>query len=292
MILITGASGNAGHALSQLLARRKVPIRMAHSSGAPSPRDSPEDLQRQTVRLDLTDPSTFAAALNGCDSVFLMRPPAISETRQTPNLFIDLARQSGLRHLVSMSVMDAGRHSWIPHHATQMYLRAGPRDWTILQPAFFAQNQQGPYLKDIRDDHRIYLPAGSGQVAFIDLRDIAPVAAPALSEPDGHLGLTYSLSGPSAMGFDKVAALLSAQLDHLITYERTNMLAYAMHLYRQRLPWMQFLTQTALHVGQRFGHGAQVTQDIPQLLGQDATPLEPYIRDHALLWQSPLSKNS
>lgn len=213
MIPITGTNGNAGHALSPLLARRKVPIRTAHSSAKLKPHDFSEDLPHQAVRLDNT--------------------------------------------------------------ATR----------------FFAQNLQGPYLKDIWDNHRIYLPAGSGQVAFIDVRDIVQVAALVLSEPDGRLTRSDSLTGPSAaMNFDKVAALLSAPLDHLVTYDRAGMLAYPKHLRRQQLPWMQILIQTGLHVGLRFGQGATVTQDIPQLLGRNATSLETCIEDHAVLWKPHRSK--
>lgn len=292
MILITGASGNAGFALSELLTRRKASIRTAHSSPKSWPLGAGDVLQHQAVRLDLLDASTFASAVRGCDSVFLMRPPAISDTRRTLNLFIDVARHSGVRHIVFMSVIGADQHSWIPHYATEKHLRAGPRDWTILQPSFFAQNLQGPYLKDICDDHRIYLPAGTGKVAFIDVRDIAEVAALVLCQPDGHLGQTYRLTGPSAINFETVAALLSAQLDSTVIYNNASMLGYVMHLHRQQLQWMQILVQTVLHVGLRFGQGATVTQDLPRLLGREATPLAAYIRDHALLWKTARLKNS
>ena len=286
MILITGASGNAGQALQKLLAKRKVAFRTAHSQ----PQNYPADTEQNTAQLDFRDKATFSTALTGCAGVFLMRPPAISDSRKTLNVFIDVARQVGVTHIVFMSVIGASKHSWIPHHATEQHLRSGPADWTILQPTFFAQNLQGPYAKDIRDADRIYLPAGSGKAAFIDVRDIAQVAALAFSKPDSHLGQTWQLSGPAALDFDKVASILSSELNRFIRYDRASVLGYALHLYRQHLPAMQILVQTLLHVGLRFGQGATVTADIQQLLGRGATPLHTYVQDHAALWRKPNHK--
>ena len=50
----------------------------------------------------------------------------------------------------------------------------------------------------------MFLPAGGASVAMIDPADVAAVAAVALTG-DGHDGETYTLTGPEAITFERVA---------------------------------------------------------------------------------------
>ena len=44
----------------------------------------------------------------------------------------------------------------------------------------------------------IFAPTGDGKAPFVDVRDIAAVAATTLSEP-GHEGKAYDVTGPAAL---------------------------------------------------------------------------------------------
>ncbi|HSM83845.1 MAG TPA: hypothetical protein VLS96_19300 [Nodosilinea sp.] len=160
----------------------------------------------------------------------------------------------------------------------------GPAGWTILRPGFFAQNLGDAYRDDIRRCDRIYVPAGEGRVAFIDARDIAAVAVAALLHPADHSGQSYTLTGPAAITFEQVAALLTAELGRPIGYKAASLLGYARHLRRQGLPWMQILVQTILHRGLRGGEAEAVTDTVPELLGRPALTMAEYVHDHRDLW--------
>ncbi len=69
--------------------------------------------------------------------------------------------------------------------------------WTMLRPGNFASNSlrwAGP----IKAQGSVYAAHANHQSAVIDPRDIAAVAAKALSSP-GHEQKTYVLTGPIAM---------------------------------------------------------------------------------------------
>ena len=136
MVLIVGASGNVGPALARLLLQRGTAFRTA----CQVPKTSGTGKLQCDVQLDFSDPATFNAALDGCDAVFLVRPPAISNTRKTLKIFVDVSRRTGIRHIVFLSVVGADKHAWVPHPAVENHLRAGVLDWTILRPSFVAQN--------------------------------------------------------------------------------------------------------------------------------------------------------
>ena len=75
-----------------------------------------------TVPLDLTQPRTYAAAVHGMRGLFLLRPPLISNVRETLNVLIDQAIDAGVEHIAFLSVNGADRHSWVPHHAIEAHL--------------------------------------------------------------------------------------------------------------------------------------------------------------------------
>lgn len=281
-ILVTGPTGNAGREVVRVLLERGATVRAGHHH--------PDDVRARfgdavaAVRLDLRDPATWAEAARGCSSMFLLRPPAIANTKETLVPFVDVAREQGVGHVVFLSVMGAGENKIVPHHAVEAHLQRRGPEHTILRPGFFAQNLQDAYRRDIVEDDRLYVPAGRGRAAFVDLRDVAEVAALALCEPAEHREQAYTLTGPEAIGFEQVAAHLSKALGRTVTYEPASVLGYARHLRRRGLPWGQVVVQTILHVGLRFGQAEAVDPTLASLLGRPGRTLGEYVRDHAALW--------
>lgn len=275
MIFVTGAGGNVGRAIVDDLRQRG----MAYRVGARTGRNQP-----YTVPFDFLKPETFGSAIADCKALFLLRPPAIANTKATLNPFIDVACKAGVEQIVFISVAGAADKPWVPHHAVEQHLKAGLPGWTILRPGFFAQNLGDACRDDIVQDHRIYVPAAQGRVAFIDARDIAAVSIAAFLDPAAHAGQSYALTGPEALTFDQVATMLSAELGRPIRYEAASLLGYVRHLRRRGLPWMQILVQTILHWGLRGGEAEAVTDTVPMLLGRPARSLAEYIHDHRQLW--------
>lgn len=283
-ILVTGASGNAGQeVLTALRASRPgADIRIAtrHLSKTRTSESSEE-----TVHLDFQKPDTFAAAVTNCQSVFLLRPSAISNTRETLNPLIDAARRSGVRRIVFLSVAGAADNKLVPHHAVEQKLREGTGDWTILRPGFFAQNIASEYRDDIMNDNRLYLPADDGQVAFIDLRDLGEVAADTLTNLSAHAETTYTLTGPESFTFYDVARFLSDQTGKSIHYEPASVPGYMYHLIaRKKRGVMQATIQTILHTGLRYGRAETTDPTLGKLLNRAPYTVEDYIRDHAHVW--------
>jgi len=213
-VLVTGASGNVGRAVVDALASQPVRIR-AMVSSVRSP-DSGDTIER--VRGDFRDPSTYAEVVAGCDAIFLLRPPPIADVEHTLCPFIDQAIAAGVGHIVFLSVMGADHNRIVPHHKVEVHLARCGVSHTILRPGFFAQNFGDAYRLDLKKDNRIYVPAGRGRVAFVDVRDVGELAADALCHPERHAGRGYPLTGPEAVTFDDGAALLTDLLQRPIRY--------------------------------------------------------------------------
>lgn len=277
-ILVTGATGNVGREVLRALAAAGLPRR----AGVRAPAglgDVP------AVALDFARPETFDAALVGCSGLFLVRPPAVADVKRTLNVLVDRAALAGVEHVVFLSVEGADRQAWVPHHAVERHLLASGLRWTLLRPGFFAQNLGDAYRRDLRERSELIVPAGRGRVAFVDVRDVAEVAALAFARPELRQQ-AWTLTGPEALSFDEVAGVLGAALGRPVRYRAASVPGYALHLRRQGLPGMQVLVQTLLHVGIRFGNAAQVDPALGRLLGRRPRSLADYVKDHAALWDA------
>lgn len=282
-VLVTGALGNVGGATVKAITSRGLAVRIADRTVERA--RAIHGANADVALLDFTRPESFKAAVEGCDGLFLVRPPAIANVRDTLIPLIDVARAAGVRHVVFLSVAGAEKNALVPHHAVETYLKATGSDWTLLRPGFFAQNLGDAYRADIAADNRIYVPAGRGLVNFVDVRDLADVAALAFSDPERHCAKAWTLCGAGPLSLDAVAAVLTEELGRQIAYKPASIVGYARHLKRRAMPWGQIAVQTILHVGLRFGQGASEDPTLSSLLGRPPRPLREYIRDHADLWR-------
>ncbi|MDB4997915.1 MAG: hypothetical protein JWM74_5347 [Myxococcaceae bacterium] len=285
-VLVTGATGNVGREVVRALRARGALVRAAaHET------ESVRALHEgdvEPVRLDLDAPSTFRHAAEGCEALFLVRPHGVADVALVQ--FLDAAREHGVRHVVFLSVPPAGPvNRLLPHHAIEAHLTSRSGDWTILRPGFFAQNLGDAYWRDIVEDSRLYVPAGGGRVAFVDVRDIAEVAAIALLDRSAHAGRTYTLTGPEATTFEEAAAILSDALEQPVRYEPASIPRYALHLHERGTPAPQIALQTLLHVALRFGQARAVDPTLRTLLDRRARTLHDYVRDHVTTWRGATS---
>ncbi|MGC4118675.1 MAG: NAD(P)H-binding protein [Myxococcales bacterium] len=281
-VLVTGATGNVGREVVRALQSRKISF-VAGDRHLERARQMLGDEVR-VVALDFRKPETYRAAVAGVRGVFLLRPPPIANVQETLNVLADTAVEAGAEHIVFLSVIGADRQRWVPHHKVEQHLLHGRAAWTFLRPGFFAQNCSDAYRRDILEDDRIYVPAGGGKVSFVDVRDVAEVAAVAFENP-ALRNRALELTGPEAVGFDQVASLLSSGLGRSIRYQPASIVGYLRHLRRRGMVWGQAGIQTLLHVGLRFGNGAPLTSTVQEVLGRPARSMETYVHDHLHLWK-------
>ena len=69
----------------------------------------------------------------------------------------------------------------------------------------------------IREQGRIFSPIGEARVSVVDVRDIAAVAAAALTER-GHEGRTYTITGPEAVTHRQIALAIGASVSRNVAF--------------------------------------------------------------------------
>lgn len=281
-ILITGATGNVGAEVTRLLRAAGQPVRAAVRDPARAAAQLGEQIDY--VRFDFRDPATFAPALRGAAGLFLVRPPEIADVGSTIEPLIAAAKQAGVSQVVFLSLLGAESNRLVPHHAIEAAIRAADIGWTFLRASFFMQNLSTTHRADIRERGEIFVPAGQGKTSFIDVRDIAAVAALALTEP-GHRGQAHALTGDAALSYAEVAQIMSEELGRPIRYPQPSALAFYRHMRRRGYLRAHVMVMIAIYTVARMGKAGAVTSDTARLLGRPAGSVRDFVRDYRACWE-------
>jgi uncharacterized protein YbjT (DUF2867 family) len=211
MILVTGATGNAGGAVVSALQDRGEAVRgLVRSPTVTLPGAA------EAVVGDLDRPETLAGPLAGARGLFLL--PGY---RDMPGVLAQ-ASAAGVERVVLLSG-GAAAAAYVENPISQYMLRSeeavrtADLAWTILRPYEFMSNALR-WAAQVRAGDVVRAPFADVGVAVIDPRDIAAVAAAALLE-DGHAGKTYRLSGPQALLPAERVHLLGAAVGRELRFE-------------------------------------------------------------------------
>jgi uncharacterized protein YbjT (DUF2867 family) len=231
--------------------------------------------------LEFGNRKTYVSAFQGVERLFVVRPPQVGNTARDMVPALDVALGAGVRHMALLSVQGAGRNPLLPHAQLEKYLIGSGAEYTLLRPSYFMQNLTTMHLPELRQGE-VYVPAGRGRTSFIDVRDIAEVAAKVLTEP-GHAGQTYELTSAEALTYAEVAAKFSAATGRSIRYIDPSPLAFFRRLRARGVPAGQLLVMEVLYAAARFGLAARVTPETAQLLGRTPRSFDEFARDVAPL---------
>lgn len=208
-ILVLGATGTTGRRLAPLLLDAGHAVR----SATRRPGDVAPLPGLQPVAFDWDDASGWRAALAGADAVYLVAPALRLDPGDAMATFVREAAVAGVDRIVLLSTRAVEQlPAAASLHRIELAVQGAGPAWTILRPTWFAQNiTEGLFAAGARERGELVAPAGEGAVPFIDVADIAAVAAVALTE-DGHERTEYALSGPRLMTFAEAAGLLAEGL--------------------------------------------------------------------------------
>jgi uncharacterized protein YbjT (DUF2867 family) len=279
MILVTGASGNVGGAVLRELLQAGAPVRGMYRS--------PEEAAKapaaaNPVVADFADRASLNRALNGVKKVFLVCAP-IPQLVELESNMVDACREHGIHHVVQNSALGASVYSksfpsW--HYAVEQRLHASGVPATILRPESFMQNIAMFYAGTIKSDRAFYAAGGDAPIAFVDMRDVAAVAAKVLTS-DGYAGKTYTLTGPEAFTYAQVAEKLSKLLGTTIKYVNLSPQQLKQSVLQLGMPQWQADALVDLAAYYTEGPGAKITQDVQQVLGRQPMRFDQFLRDYA-----------
>jgi len=282
-ILVLGATGKTGSLLVKMLAEKGEFVRAA--TRKPSEASVHLGSNVEVVEFDLQRPETFAPALSGVDRMFLIARPGDPRPHDTAIPFIDEAKKRGVRNVVNLTAMGVERVDDFPLRLVEKHLEASGMTWTHLRPNWFMQNfSTGSMLADIRATGALHLAAGEAKVSFIDVRDIAAVAAEALTQT-GHENKAYTLTGGESLDHHQAMSIVSQAAGKTIRYiplseEEASKMLSAIGWPSVNIERMMMMFRMV-----RLGYCAPVSPDVENVLGRAPIAFKQYAKENAAVWK-------
>jgi uncharacterized protein YbjT (DUF2867 family) len=144
------------------------------------------------------------------------------------------------------------------------------------------------HAADIRDRDEIVVPAGRGATSFVAASDVADVAVAALLDPQAHRNRAWTPTGPQALTYVQVAAMLTVELGRPIRYRWPGALRYARHAHRTLgMPAPMVAVTTAIYTVARLGRAGGLTDDVQQVTGRAPVGFPAWAHQHRTAWERP-----
>jgi uncharacterized protein YbjT (DUF2867 family) len=197
-------------------------------------------------------------------------PPAL-RTDHPPLLaaFAERAAASGVERLVLLSARGVDHGPDNPLRQAEGAIATAGLPVTVVRPSWFMQNFTESFFADGVASGAVVAPAGDGAEPFIDVVDIAAVAAGALT---GQVATgTYDVSGPQALTFAEVAAVLSERTGRPVAHVDVPVEQWVAGATANGLPVEYAGMLGGLFTLIRDGHDAHVSDGVERALGRPAT---------------------
>lgn len=227
---------------------------------------------------------TFVPAVKGVERIFLVT----YETQQDINV-IEAAKRAGVRHIVKLSTLEATDHKiqvgkW--HYEREDLIRASGLDWTFLRPGMFMSNSIEWWAESIKGQGSVFFPGGKkGKVAPVDPRDVARVAAAALTEP-GHDGQAYELTGSKLFTIGEMVQVISDVLGKPIQYVDIPPIAAKLFMLKTGMDKTLVNALMEMLRSLRKNEGAIITDIVQRVTGLPPRTFEDWCREHIKAFQA------
>jgi len=274
MIVVSGSTGRLGGRVARRLAGAGVPQRLL----VRDPARAPQLPGAEVGTADYGDATALRPALAGASTVLMVSASESVDRVDRHRGFADAAAAAGVRHLVYTSFLNAAPDATFTlardHWATEEHIRGLGLPFTFLRDGLYADFL--PMMAG--EDGVIRGPAGDGRVSVVAQDDIADAAVAVLRDPGAHTGATYALTGPAALTFAEMAAIVTEVTGRPVRFENETLeQAYASRAGYGAPDW-QVDAWVSTYTAAAAGELETVSGDVERLIGRPARSLADLLR--------------
>ena len=274
-ILVTTPTSKIGSALVALLSEQGCAVRVGAHTVEKAQNLFPTS---NLVPLNFSDAASVEAALHGIGALYLA-PPRENFPVDPLLHTVVLAKAAGVKRSVFLSAMGVED---VETNISQIErgVEASGIDFTHLRINVLLQNYSTMSAQAIRQQGVFAEPVGDERTSFVDARDVAAVAAAALTET-GHAGHAYTLTGGVAHTRTEVAAAIAETISKPVRYQSLTEAEF--RALANSLGWAEDFVSMILgfyeaHI--RSGRSTVVTDTVARVLRRPPTALAQFVQDY------------
>jgi uncharacterized protein YbjT (DUF2867 family) len=284
MILITGATGNLGRSLINLLSTAGVEIRAvtrkAQVAGLPA--------HVEIVKGDPSRPDTIVPFLEGVTALFL-HPRAVGTAAVE---LLALARERGVKRVVTLSAINIdddlaeqpSRYRGDRNKEAEEAAVGSGLEWVSLRASSFAINALQAWGAQIRAGDVVYGPYATFAEAPIHERDLAEVGGRALLSAE-LLGRRLDLTGPQSLSHQEMVAVIGDVIGRPLRYQEIGPEAAKQAMVQHGFP-EPFVEALMARYARGVGQVAPTTGEVEKILGRGARTFAEWVADHAAAFRN------
>ena len=278
-ILITGATGNIGMEIIRFLYENntKNQIIAGVRDIGKAKQTFSKYPQLEFVTFDFEYFETFNKALEDIDTIFLLRPPHISDVPTYFQPLIEKIKQKNIHQIVFLSVQGAEKSKIIPHNKIEKLIQDSGINHIFLRPSYFMQNLTTTLMKDIQHKRMIILPAGNAKFNWINVENIGEITAVLLNDADNYKNQTIELTGYENENFSTVTRLINEVVVHKIEYQNVTPFKFYQIKKKEQIQSGMIIVMILLHFLPRFQKAPRISNSYEMLTGKKPTTLREFI---------------
>lgn len=280
MILITGATGNIGRPLIDLLLKEGVRIRgITRNLRTPS-----TSADFELFEGDPSKPEAIRSAFQGITELFINPMAVQGATRE----LLSIARENGVKRVVALSATNLdddpaeqpSRMRGVNHKAVEEALEKCGLEWVALRMSVYASNSLGMWAGQIRAGDIVYGPYAASASSPISERDVAAVAVRALLT-DNLVGMRPVLTGPQSLTQEQMVHIIGDAVGRNLRYQEISPESAKRAMIERGFPFPEPLIDS-LHalMAKAVGQPAMVTRDVEKILGRSALTYAQWATEH------------
>jgi len=228
--------------------------------------------------------------LEGIEKIFLLTP-YLSILDVTKKIVTEAQKTKSVKHIVKLS--DMGTNLAPPpsggmrHRQAENVIAESGLQYTFLRPNYYMQNFIKVSYSPSINGRTFYLPLENARASFVDIRDVAEVAAAILHEKSNkHYNKVYDITGRHRLNCSDVAGILEIILGEPITYVTITEQTAKTGLIKAgfQLEWVDYILDFYRII--REGRMRRISKTVESILGRKPISFETFVRDHVELFKS------
>ncbi|MFY0631740.1 MAG: NmrA family NAD(P)-binding protein [Flavobacteriaceae bacterium] len=263
-ILVIGGTGKTGLRVVEQLQNKGIEPRIGSRNSSPS--------------FDWGNKNTWVDALNGIEKMYVTYYPdlAVPGAKEAIESLTYLAKELGVKKMVLLS----GKGE-IEAEACEKIVMDSGMDHTIVRASWFNQNWSESFFLEPILSGEVALPLSDVLIPFVDVNDIAEVAATVLLD-DTYNGEIIEVTGPELITFKDIVNIISRTSNR-----KLNFYDITLEQYIDGMKQMQIPDDVVWLIEYLFSHvltnprNQLVGNDIEQVLGRKAKTFLEYAQETA-----------
>jgi len=278
-ILVTGATGNIGKEIINLLKAKDVNFITGTTSGEAI-------ADAKTVKADFSDKDSMKTAMQGITTLFMLSPSHLESIEWGENV-IEAAKESGVHHIVRSSGSFADINSELLIEkllgTTDKYLKDSGINYTITAPSSFMQNFSTTIASDYKSG-TIYQAAGDAKISWTDVRDIAAVNVEVLLNPGKYINQTLTITGSESFNYAEAVKQMNEVLGKETKYVAIPNESAIQAMTDMHFPSFIIDLLISLNDSIKQGYFAETTDTIEKVLGRNPITFKQFVTDNKTVW--------